>query len=328
MSTQFSVIGVGSPIIDLIAQVDENFLSKISGDKGGMVMIDSGELTRILSMLEPGSVKRSPGGSAANTLFDLAHFGVRTALLGTAGEDEAGAFYRSELQKAGGSIHALRSSVQGTPTGHCICLVTPDAERTMRPALAAALEFDPAQVTADDFADYTLAHLEGYLLAHSEEKLRFLMSTAQAAGCKISLDLASFEVVNAFRPAILRLLEEFVDIVFANSDEADALLGRIPPEEQLAQLRKLCPAAVVKLGEHGAWADCGAGARFIPANKVNAVDTTAAGDSFAAGFLYGYLSGKDAEFCGRLGAALAAETVQVFGASLPESSWKKLLKMV
>lgn len=328
MNTQFSVIGVGSPIIDLIAQVEDSFLSHISGDKGGMVMIDSQELTRIITLLESGSVKRSPGGSAANTLFDLAHFGVRTALLGTTGDDEAGAFYRSELQKAGGSIHALRKSTQGTPTGHCICLVTPDAERTMRTALTAALEFDPAQVSNRDFAGYTLAHLEGYLLAHSEEKLRFLMSTAKAAGCRISLDLASFEVVKAFRGAILRLLEEFVDIVFANSDEADALLGQIPPQEQLRQLRQLCPAAIVKLGAQGAWADCGNGAVFIPANKVDAVDTTAAGDSFAAGFLYGYLSGMDAEVSGRLGAALAAETVQVFGASLPENTWQKLRSMI
>jgi len=327
MSSNFSVIGVGSPIVDLIAQVDEAFLQNVSGEKGGMVMIDGGELARIIELLGSANVKRTPGGSAANTLFDLAHFGVRTALLGTVGKDDAGEFYRQALLASGGSDHALRySSV--TPTGHCICLVTPDAERTMRPALAAALEFDPASVTEKDFAGYTLAHLEGYLLAHSEEKLRHLMSTAKAAGCLISLDLASFEVVKAFRSAILNLLKEFVDIVFANSDEADALLGQIPPEQQLSELRKLCKTAIVKLGERGAWADCGDGAVFIPANKVNAVDTTAAGDSFAAGFLYGYLAGKTIADCGRLGAALAAETVQVFGASLPENAWNKLKKMI
>ena len=327
MNKQPSVIGVGSPIIDLIAQVDEAFLTQIPGDKGGMVMIDNAELEKILQLLGS-NVKRTPGGSAANTLFDLAHFGVQTALLGTTGNDAAGEFYRQELTRAGGSTHALRTSTNNTPTGHCICLVTPDAERTMRPALAAALEFDPAQVTEEDFAGYTLAHLEGYLLAHSEEKLRYLMRTAKRAGCLISLDLASYEVVTAFRPAILSLLEEFVDIVFANSDEADALFGAVPPVEQLEKLRGLCPAAVVKLGEKGAWADCGEGAVFIPANKVNAIDTTAAGDSFAAGFLYGLLAKKDAAYCGRLGAALAAETVQIFGAELPESAWEKLKKLI
>ena len=325
MSEPFSVIGVGSPIIDLIALVEEDFLAHIAGDKGGMVMIDSAELSRILALLGS-NVKRSPGGSAANALFDLAHFGVKTALLGTTGQDEAGEFYRTALQKAGGSAHALRSSSRGTPTGHCICLVTPDAERTMRPALAAALEFDPQQVSADDFANYTLAHLEGYLLAHSEEKLRFLMNTAKTAGCRISLDLASFEVVRNYKAAILRLLEDFVDIVFANSDEADALLGKIPPQEQLARLRELCPAAVVKLGERGAWGDCGNGAVFIEANRVNAVDTTAAGDSFAAGFLYGFLNNWDCARSGALGAALAAETVQVFGAGLPDEAWNRLQK--
>ena len=328
MQKEFSVIGVGSPIIDLIAKVDEDFLKGIPGEKGGMVMIDSAELERVLGLLDDAQVKRTCGGSAANTLFDLAHFGVKTALLGTIGNDAAGEFYKSELVKAGGSAHGLRCSASNTPTGHCICLVTPDAERTMRPALAAALEFDPAQVTADDFAGYTLAHMEGYLLAHSLDKLKILMSSAKAAGCKISLDLASFEVVKNFRPAILQLLSEFVDIVFANSDEADALLGDIAPEQQLVELRKLCPVAIVKLGEHGAWADCGEGAVFIPANKVNAVDTTAAGDSFAAGFLYGYLAGFPTLESGKLGAALAAETVQTFGAALSDEAWDRLHKLI
>ena len=327
MNKQFSVIGVGSPIVDLIARVEEDFLTQIPGEKGGMVMIDNAQLGDILAKLGS-EVKRTPGGSAANTLFDLAHFGVKTALLGTAGCDEAAEFYRQELLKAGGSDHALRRTVNNTPTAHCICLVTPDAERTMRPALAAALEFDPAQVTEEDFAGYTLAHLEGYLLAHSEEKLHHLMATAKQAGCLISLDLASFEVVKNFKPAILRLLEEFVDMVFANSDEADALLGKLPPSEQLSQLRKLCPAAIVKLGERGAWADLGDGAVFIPANKVQAVDTTAAGDSFAAGFLYGYLSGMPAEDCGKIGAALAAETVQVFGSVISAEAWERVKKLI
>ena len=327
MSAQFSVIGVGSPIIDLIARVEEDFLSQIPGEKGGMVMIDNAQLSDILAKLGS-EVKRTPGGSAANTLFDLAHFGVKTALMGTAGCDEAAEFYRQELLKAGGSDHALRYTVNNTPTGHCICLVTPDAERTMRPALAAALEFAPDQVTTADFAGYTLAHLEGYLLAHSEEKLHHLMATAKQAGCQISLDLASFEVVKNFKPAILRLLSEFVDIVFANSDEADALLGALPPEEQLAKLRELCPAAIVKLGEHGAWADLGDGAVFIPANKVQAVDTTAAGDSFAAGFLYGHLSKMPAADCGKIGAALAAETVQVFGSVISPEAWERVKKLI
>ena len=327
MKADFSVIGVGSPIVDLIARVDDDFLKNVSGEKGGMVMIDNAELERLLSLLGDARVNRSPGGSAGNTLFDLAKFGVKTALLGTTGRDQAGEFYRARLLAAGGSVHALRYS-EKSPTGHCICLVTPDAERTMRPALAAALEFDPASVTEKDFAGYTLAHLEGYLLAHSEEKLRHLMQEAKNANCMISLDLASFEVVKAFRPVIFKLLEEFVDVVFANSDEADALLGDIAPEEQLAELKKLCSVAVVKLGEKGAWADCGSGAVFIPANKVHAVDTTAAGDSFAAGFLYGLLAKKDTAYCGKLGAALAAETVQVFGASLPETAWEKLKKLI
>lgn len=327
MNTDFSVIGVGSPIVDLIAQVDDEFLANVSGDKGGMVMIDNAELERLLGLLGASDVKRTPGGSAGNTLFDLAKFGVKTALLGTTGQDEAGDFYRSKLIEAGGSAHALRCN-SNAPTAHCICLVTPDAERTMRPALAAALTFDPASVTEKDFAGYTLAHLEGYLLAHSEEKLRYLMQTAKNAGCLISLDLASFEVVKEFKPAILKLLNEFVDAVFANSDEADALLGNIPPTEQLAELKKMCSAAIVKLGEKGAWADCGEGAVFIPANKVNAVDTTAAGDSFAAGFLYGLLAKKDAAYCGKLGAALAAETVQVFGASLPDEAWTRVKKLI
>ena len=183
MKKDFSVIGVGSPIIDLIARVEDEFLTRVAGEKGGMVMIDHAEMERILQQLPAQSISRTPGGSAANTIFDLAHFGVRTALLGTTGKDDAGEFYRRCVLDAGGSIHGLRYSAADTPTGHCICLVTPDAERTMRPALAAALEFDPLSVTEKDFATYDLAHLEGYLLAHNEDKLRYLLATAKAAGC-------------------------------------------------------------------------------------------------------------------------------------------------
>ncbi len=325
MKGKFSVVGVGAPIVDLLARVDDDFLSGVRGEKGGMVMVDAIEMGGILKRLGRTPMVKTPGGSAANTLFDLAHFGVPTALLGTVGDDEDGKLYRERLAAAGGSTHALRTSGQA-PTARCLCLVTPDAERTMRPALAASLEFDPGAVTEKDFAGYTLAHVEGYVLAHPEPKVAHLLATARGAGCRISLDLASFEIVNAFRPAILRLLEAYVDVAFANSDEADALFGAQPPEMQLAALRKLVPAAVVKLGERGAWADCGdgAGAAFVPAQRVPAVDTTAAGDSFAAGFLYGLLSGWDARRCGELGAAVAAETVQVVGAALPVQAWDRL----
>ncbi|MBO5922969.1 MAG: adenosine kinase, partial [Lentisphaeria bacterium] len=154
MKKDFSVIGVGSPIVDLIAQVSDDFLKNVPGEKGGMVMIGNDDLNHLTALLGEENVKRTPGGSAGNTLFDLAHFGVKTALLGTAGQDEAGCFYKSKLIEAGGSAHALRYS-EKSPTAHCICLVTPDAERTMRPALAAALEFDPASVKAADFSGYT-----------------------------------------------------------------------------------------------------------------------------------------------------------------------------
>ncbi len=320
---KFSVIGVGSPIVDLLAQVEEQFVSGIRGDKGGMVMVDGGELREILTQLGSVPVRRTPGGSAGNTVFDLARLAVPTALLGTVGDDADGEFYRAQLAAAGGSTHALRRSVSAA-TAACLCLVTPDAERTMRPALAAALEFDPAGVTEADFAGYTLAHIEGYILAHPEDKVEHLLKTAGAAGCMISLDLASFEVVNAFRPAILRLVEAYVDVVFANSDEADALLGALPPEEQLTRLQLLAPVAVVKMGEKGAWVGRGGEKSFAPAQKVAAVDTTAAGDSFAAGFLYGLLKGWDDARSARFGAAVAAETVQVFGAALPDDAWMRL----
>ena len=324
MQSGFSVIGVGSPIVDFLARVPEDFLAGVPGEKGGMVMIDGAELRSIMAKLgNSGAVRRSPGGSAGNTVFDLAHLGVPTALLGTVGQDEEGAFYRDALRRAGGSVHGLRE-VPGAPTGACLCLVTPDAERTMRPSLAAALAFDPAGVTENDFAGYALAHIEGYLLAHSEEKVEHLLRTAHDAGCRVSLDLASFEVVRSFRSAIRHLVGKYVDVVFANSDEADALCGAKPVADQLAEMQELAETAVLKQGERGAWASRGGKVFFAPARDVRAVDTTAAGDSFAAGFLYGMLRDWEMRSNLEFGAAVAAETVQVVGAALPDSSWEKL----
>lgn len=323
MENDVSVIGIGSPIVDLLARVPEEFLAHVPGEKGGMVMIDGAELRAVMAELDPAAVRRTPGGSAGNTVFDLARLGVLTALLGTVGKDAEGEFYRESLRRAGGSVHGLRA-VDGQPTAACLCLVTPDAERTMRPALAAALAFDPASVRKEDFAGYALAHVEGYLLAHSEDKVEHLLRTAREAGCRVSLDLASFEVVRSFRPAIRRLVGDYVDIVFANSDEADALCGAKPVAEQLAELQELSGIAVLKQGEKGAWASRDGKAVFAPARKVRAVDTTAAGDSFAAGFLYGLLREWTLDASLGFGAAVAAETVQVIGAALPETAWEKL----
>jgi sugar/nucleoside kinase (ribokinase family) len=204
-------------------------------------------------------------------------------------------------------------------------MVTPDGQRTMRTHLGAAMTLSPAEVTAADFAGAKHAHIEGYLLFNPSLAQK-VVDTARAAGCTISLELSSFEVVNVARDWILEQLRLGVDIVFANEDEARALFGTDASYDAYA--RKLAGyggIAAVKIGKDGAWVAKGDELhRIAPIAVSTVVDTTGAGDAWAAGFLFSHLRGKSLAASGALGSALGAECVQHLGASIPESRWPHL----
>lgn len=322
MSEQLQVIGVGSPLVDILAHVSEEFVVGVPGEKGGMELVDAQTSAGLIARLD--SPKRVPGGSAANTIFGLARLGTQCAFLGKLGEDDAGEFYRSYGRDCGLDVSRFKTT-RTTPTGQVCCMVTPDSQRTFRTFLGAASELQPDEVSVADFSGVGHMHLEGYLL-FNRDLTNAILAAAKKAGCTISLDLASFEVVQANADVLEGLLDTYIDMVFANEDEAKAFTGDENPEANLALLSRHCHTAVVKVGADGAWLKRGDESARVEAERVEAIDTTGAGDLWAAGFLYGHFTGKDLATCGQYGSIVGAEVVQILGASISDERWIEIRK--
>lgn len=319
----FELIGIGNPIMDLLAHVTDPFLqSHVSGEKGGMVLVDDHDIALLVSKLG-GQYATTPGGSAANATLAATRLGLKSTYLGKIGGDVTAKDYLTNFTAAGGDGSRFKHAT--LPNGRCLSMVTPDGQRTMRTHLGAAMTFSPDEVTAADFAGAKHAHIEGYLMFNPAlaEKVA---KTARAAGCTISLELSSFEVVNVARDWILAQLEQGVDIVFANEDEVRALFKRDASYDAYA--RKLAGfggVACVKIGKDGAWITKGEELHRIAPVKVDrVVDTTGAGDAWAGGFLYGHLRGLSLAGAGALGSALGAECVQHLGPAIPDVHWPRL----
>jgi sugar/nucleoside kinase (ribokinase family) len=319
------VLGVGSPILDILVNIEEDFIDKIDGEKGGMELVSPEELEQILEMVETDPVLM-PGGSAANTIFGLTALGLPTALLGKTGNDEQGEFYCSRYQKTGGDISVIKQHPT-LPTGRCLSLITPDSERTMRTDLGAAATLAPAEISKNDLSGISHVHLEGYLLFNRELSLQVL-KLAKECNCTVSLDMASFEVVKASMDILPEVLKDFIDIIFANEEEAAAYSGGKKPEDALEILSETCGVAVVKLGKDGALVKDSESSVKVDGKVVEAVDTTGAGDLWASGFLYKYLSGSSIKEAAEAGNEVASEVVQIMGASIPEEKWRNIKRKI
>ena len=322
-SQSFDLIGIGNPIMDLLAHVPESFLtSHVSGEKGGMVLVDDQDLAALIGKIGS-KVAITPGGSAANATLGATRLGLRSTYVGKIGRDITAEDYLANFIAAGGDGSRFKRAT--LPNGRCLSMVTPDGQRTMRTHLGAAMTLSPDEITVEDFKGARHAHIEGYLLFNPAlaEKVA---ATARAAGCTISLELASFEIVNVARDWILAQLKEGVHVVFANEDEIRALFKT--DESYDSQARRLASfggIGAVKIGKDGAWVAKGHELhRIQPVKVAKVVDTTGAGDSWAGGFLYGYLRGYSAAAAGALGSALGAECVQHLGPAIPEMHWPRL----
>jgi sugar/nucleoside kinase (ribokinase family) len=283
-----------------------------------MVLMDSDALDAILAKTS-GPDAKVPGGSAGNTIFGLAKLGMPTSFLGKLGKDQDGDIYKSGLAELGGDTAAFCFN-ENVHTARCLSLVTPDSERTMRTDLGAAATITEEDIKPEIFSGISNVHIEGYML-FAENILRKVLEEAKKAGCVVSLDLASFEVVRFKKDILPELLSNYVDIVFANEDEAREFCGDIPLEDALEQLSELCETAVVKMGKEGSLIKSKGKIAKVKANPVNAVDTTGAGDLWQTGFLFGFLNGATLEDCGKYGSILGAEVVQVMGAKISEERW-------
>lgn len=322
-SYPFSIIGVGSPVVDFLAQVDESFLkTHVSGAKGGMELVSAETIDRLTANL-PVAPTQSPGGSSGNTIFALARLGIPSTFLGKVGNDATARFYLDSFAANGGDISRFKTGSQSN--ARCLSLVTPDHERTLRTDLGAALTLDPNEITVADFAGCRHAHIEGYLL-FNRGLLLHVVHCAREAGCTISLDLASFETVQAAADLLPDLLRNSIDIVFANEDEATAFLGQQYSYPEMArELAKMAGIGVVKIGKDGSYvAHQEEVTTIAPVVVDSVIDTTGAGDFWAAGFLYGWLRGKSLAQCGSNGSVMGAEVVQILGTSVAAERWTEL----
>lgn len=315
---KYEILGVGNPFLDHLLQVNKEYLETIPGEKYGMELISYDEMIKIIE--KSGSVpKLVAGGSCANAIKGLASLGKKCALTGKIGTDSNGEKVIEDLQDLGVTPLLHYSS---TPTAHVTCLITPDGKRTCRAYLGAAAEITPEDLVPRHFDDVSLVHIEGYSLLYPGLTKR-AMELAKECGALISFDLGSFEVVETYKPFVKELINEYVDITFANEGETLALTGQ-HPEEGIETIQEISSVAVVMIGKEGCWVADGSGKKKCPAFPVEPVDTTGAGDLFACGFLHGYLSGKDLEECARWGAITGRAVVQVIGAEIPQPQWPKI----
>jgi len=321
-NNSFEVLGLGSPIIDQLFQVEEEFLINVEGEKGGSMAVDISTLNKICQLTKQ-EVVPLPGGSAANTIVGLARLGTKCSLVGMVGKDEMGLQYRERMQKL--NVQSLFVNSESQPTARLVGLVTPDGQRTMRTYLGASCEMRSQHLHSSFFRGIKLLHCEGYSLYNGNGELTIqAMKLASEQGACVSIDLASFELVRKYRTLIDELLEKYVDIVFCNEDEAKEF--HLPSIEHVCtHLASLCKVAVVMMGAKGCYVQQGNARIFVPTIPVKCLDATGAGDIFAAGFLHRYLLGYSLKECCELGHLLGGEIVQVFGAQLPEARWTTIL---
>ena len=319
-----AVAAIGSALVDFCLTESAEFVAASGAQVGGMVMA---EHTQIENLIAKSGNKPTvvPGGSACNTIVGIGRLGAKARFVGKRGDDELGRALEESLSRAGVEP---RLSVSPSATGRVLSIVTPDAQRSMLTCLGASSEIAPGELREADFADCALVHIEGYLL-FNPDVFRAALRAAKSAGALVSLDLASYTVVEASRG----LLEEavdggLVDVLIANEDEAAAFTGLKDEGKAAAELGKRAPAAVLKLGKRGSMVMYGGGiTKIAPRGDGTAVDTTGAGDLWASGFLYGLVNGYDLERCGNLGSACGYEVCQVMGAHIPEDGWGRILTL-
>jgi sugar/nucleoside kinase (ribokinase family) len=314
------IVGFGSALVDILVHESDDFVKRIGLKKGGMTLVDMPTLQSILNRLsvQPTVV---PGGSACNTAVGVGRLGGQARFLGKRGNDDTGQFFHDALVERGVEPFLMTSD---QPTGRVLSIITPDAQRSMLTCLGASSETQPQEITPECFADSAVVHLEGYLL-FNPELMQAALTAAERAQALISLDLASFTVVEQSRALLGPIIEPYVDILMANEDEALAYTGFKDEAQALAQLARHVDIAVLKLGARGSLIQRGDRVCRIPAQGPGtAVDTTGAGDLWAAGFLYGLVNGYSLESSGRLASACGYEVCQVVGADIPAEGWHRI----
>ncbi|MFC4253897.1 adenosine kinase [Altererythrobacter xixiisoli] len=322
---RYDVIAIGNAIVDVMAPCTDELIEELGMQRGGMTLIDDDQARSLYDAMGP--AREISGGSAANTLAGLAALGAQCAFVGQVADDQLGAVFAHDIRAAGIDFD-VAAGAQEPATGRCLIFVTPDGQRTMNTFLGASQLLPAAALNEDAVSAAQVLYLEGYLWDPEEPRaaMRHAIETARAANRKVALSLSDAFVISRYGPDFRRLIEDgLIDILFANEVELAALTGVEDFDAAIADLAPLLPVLVVTRGENGAVAISQGERAAVPAESVDkVVDTTGAGDLFAAGFLYGYTRGEPLERSLRRGAIAAAEIISHFGAR-PEADLTQLM---
>ena len=314
-----SILGIGNALTDILAVFpDETMLREYHLPPGSTQHVDLETGDRIWSKLKEFGVKYVPGGSAANTITCTSIFGMPSGFIGKIGNDELGHLYKSTLEQYGVKT-TLLTGTKGS--GRAMCFITgANSERTFADYMGAALELVPEDLKPEYFQGYDYFHIEGYLV-QNQDLIRKAVQMAKEAGCKISIDMASYNVVESNEAFFHNLVDRYVDIVLANEGEARAFTKQ-EPRDALDTLASQCEIAVVKVGKDGSMVKQGDEYHYIEAWPAATVDATGAGDTYAAGFLYAHSLGMPLKVCGEVGSIIAAKVVEVIGTKIDVPRWK------
>ena len=316
------ILGIGNALVDVLVNIDEDkVLADLGLDKGGMVMIDADRKRELHRDIEHLPQTCATGGSTSNTIHGLARLGAPAGYIGKVGHDKMGDFFREDMRRFGVTPHLIDSDID---TGIATTFITADAERTFATYLGAAATMTPDEIDPAVLDEYDCVHVEGYLIFNHDLILR-ICQIAKEKGLQISMDMASYNIIEANYDFVKMLLTDYVDIIFANEEEAKAFTGK-EGLEALEELSKYCDVAIVKVGKEGSWIKKEGQVTRVEAQLTEARDTTGAGDIYASGVLYGLLNGYTPAQYGDLASFLSARMVEHIGAKLPDEVWEEVQK--
>ncbi|MBP3455785.1 MAG: adenosine kinase [Alistipes sp.] len=320
------VIGIGNALTDMLVNLpNDKVLSQFSLPKGSMSLVGTATQTQISKSVAGYPYSLSLGGSASNTIRAMARLGCDVGFIGKVGADTTGDFFEQALQNLNIEPFILRSTQR---SGKCVSLVSPDGERTMVTHLGAASELSADDIDEKMFDGYDCLYIEGYLV-QDHDLIRSAIQKAKKHGLKIAIDLASFNVVAENLDFLHALVSDYVDIIFANKDEARTFTGEEEPLNALQALSEICELSVVKIGMKGALIKRGNEVVHVGIMAAaKRVDTTGAGDFYAAGFLSGLCDDLTLRQCGTIGAITSGKVIEVVGTTFGEEAWQHVFQLV
>ena len=318
----YNVYGVGNALVDMEYQVSEQQLQALDIEKGVMTLVELQQQRQIIKNLGLHNAQKGSGGSAANSMIAIAQLGGTSYYACCVADDELGSFYLQDLADAGVASRSDNTAEQDLPTGTCLVMITPDADRTMNTYLGVSSSFSTADINIDAIKQSEYLYIEGYLVTgdNSREAAIYARQHAEQHGVKTAISLSDPNMVSFFKAGLLEMIGDGVDLLFSNEDEAKGMADTDDLEQALAYLQTLAKNVVVTRGAEGAVILTDNSTLHVPAAETNLLDTNGAGDMFAGTYLYAITNGYSAQQAAELAAKTAAKLVSQYGARLDKES--------